>query len=732
VCLRSLEKLIDAKGQVTSWSHDLQGRTTSEIRHDGTTSTTYAYEPLAGRLKAVTDPKGQVRTYTYDLADALVGLVYNNAAVPTPDVSFAYEASYPRLASMVDGTGTTSYAYHPAGQLGAGRVETVDGPQSDDTLTYGYDELGRVMTRSLNGTAVTWAFDALGRVTSEVNSLGTFSYTYEGPTSRLASATYPNGQSSLYEYFGNDGDRRLEAIHHRTPAGATLSKFDYTHDAIGNILTWQQQADAAAPVVWTFEYDAADQLLRAVKRTTGAPATVLARFGYSYDAAGNRTGEQIGDIVTGATHDGLNRLVSHTPSAALRIAGQLSEAATVSVDGVSATVGADNSFAGVKTLFAGTNAFTIAATDGAGNTQVKTFEVGAAGAIRTFAYDANGNLTWDGTRTFEWDAENRLVAVTVGTHRSELTYDGLNRRVRVLEKEDGVPVRDARLFWDGTNSIEERLSTGEINRFFRNSEQHDGSARFLSRDHLNSVREVTDDSGAVLTRNEYDLYGRSTRVAGAQDSTFGFAGHYAHAPSGLVLALYRAYDPTTGRWISEDPIGLQGGMNMYAYVGGNPIARMDPLGLDWFRPEGADYVVGRPGTFVPPGEFISRVMSDYVPAGHTFAVMHDAFVGELWDAGVPDLIANIPTMPLVYVMAVLQELDNSLPKPQEPGQSINPPGPGSGETDGSASGGSGGSGGGPGGSLGGPGPGGSGGGPGGSHGGPGHGGGGFGGGPRCF
>jgi hypothetical protein len=56
---------------------------------------------------------------------------------------------------MTDGTGTTSYTYHPVGVLGAGRVKDVDGPLSNDTISYTYDELGRVKTRSLNGTTAT-------------------------------------------------------------------------------------------------------------------------------------------------------------------------------------------------------------------------------------------------------------------------------------------------------------------------------------------------------------------------------------------------------------------------------------------------------------------------------------------------------------------------------------------------------------------------------------------------
>jgi YD repeat-containing protein len=111
----ALDTLVDAKGQRTSWQRDVQARVVQEVRADGVTTTSYTYEPATGRLHTVTDPKGQVTTYTYFADDAIASLSWSNAAVATPSVSFTYEAGYPRTATMVDGTGTTSYAYEPAG-----------------------------------------------------------------------------------------------------------------------------------------------------------------------------------------------------------------------------------------------------------------------------------------------------------------------------------------------------------------------------------------------------------------------------------------------------------------------------------------------------------------------------------------------------------------------------------------------------------------------------------------
>jgi YD repeat-containing protein len=241
------------------------------------------------------------------------------------------------------------------GTLGAGQVAAVDGPLTDDTITYAYDALGRVVERAINGSAntVTWAFDALGRVVEEDNLLGTFTYTYDGVSSRLATVTYPNNQTSLYSYDDEEGDHRLQAIHHRYPNTDTLSRFDYTYDAAGNILTWRQQADQAA-VLWRYGYDGADQLARAVKHDTDGPETVLQRYAYAYDPAGNRTVEQIDDAVLLSSHDALNRLLAQAPGGPLVVAGTLDEPGTVRIDGVAAAVDAAGAFRGTVATTAGT------------------------------------------------------------------------------------------------------------------------------------------------------------------------------------------------------------------------------------------------------------------------------------------------------------------------------------------------------------------------------------------
>jgi RHS repeat-associated protein len=263
------------------------------------------------------------------------------------------------------------------------------------------------------------------------------------------------------------------------------------------------------------------------------------------------------------------------------VVGTVSEPATVTVQGRPAVIAPDNSFTTTTPVAEGTTALAISATDASGNTATRQYEVDAFGSGRTFTYDANGNLTADGTRTFEWDARNQLVAVNVGTHRSEFTYDGRQRRVRLVEKENNVVQSDTKVIWCQTVICEERGTDGisVTRRLFTDGEEVGGVARFFAGDHLASVTDVTDTSGALTTRYAFDPWGRRTVTSGVATTSVGFTGHEVNTATGLSLALYRAYDPELGDWISEDPIRWEEGPNFYRYAGGNPVVFADALGL---------------------------------------------------------------------------------------------------------------------------------------------------------
>jgi RHS repeat-associated protein len=577
----SLDKLIDANGNATRWERDVQGRTTREIRADGA-AWDYTYESTTSRIKQRKDPKNQITSYEYFLDDNLRRVTYAGALVPTPEVSYTYDPTYSRLATMTDGIGTTTYSYNavtPTPALGAGQLVSVDGPLANDTVSYTYDELGRFASRGLSGFVSSFSYDALGRLTTEVSPVGNFTLFYDGVTSRPVSLSYPNGQTTQYTYLPNTGDRRLQQIKHLAPGGATISKYDYTYSAVGNITTWSQQVGANPAKLYTLGYDAADQLTTA-KVTGPTPLPVPSRFAYAYDPAGNRIAEQLDDAAMGATYNNRNQLTSRQPGGALLFRGTLNEPASVTVQGKPAQVATDSTFVGQAQVPSGTSNVVVAATDPSGNTRTNTYQVTEGGSTTTYTYDANGNLTSDGTRTFEWDAENRLAAVKQGAVTlATFVYDGQGRRAQ--KTAGGVM---ASYVYEGLDVIEERLSTGDTLKYVRGPviDQHwamrDGSGvvTYFLADHLGSVVQTTNASGAVTLLRDYDPYGNP--LAGAAQPGYAFTGREWDPEAALYYHRARYYDPMVGRFLSQDPIGLAGGINLHTYVSNNPVNNVDPTG----------------------------------------------------------------------------------------------------------------------------------------------------------
>jgi hypothetical protein len=380
-----LEKLIDANGNATSWDLDVAGRVVQENRANAS-YTAFIFENTTSRLKRRTNAKGEHTDYTYFKDNNINAISYPNAGNATSTVSHTYDSVYNRVATMVDGIGTTTYSYNAVttgtGTLGAAMVASIDGPFSNDTIAYGYDELGRGVSRSINSVSSSQTYDLLGRVDAVTNALGSFSYTYVDETARPATVGYPSGQTTEFAYFNNAGDRRLQQIHHKLSGGATLSKFDYAYNTVGKISTWTQQRDSGGSAVtraYDFNYDRSDQLTFADYRTTGGSPTLLARYAYTYDSGGNRTSEQIDDAVYQAGYDNMNRLTSRTPGGPLHFAGTLNEAAAVTVQGKTAEVASGNQFNATVPVASGTSSITIAAKDYSGNTRTSTYDVTQSG-----------------------------------------------------------------------------------------------------------------------------------------------------------------------------------------------------------------------------------------------------------------------------------------------------------------------------------------------------------------
>jgi RHS repeat-associated protein len=385
-----------------------------------------------------------------------------------------------------------------------------------------------------------------------------------------------------------------------------------------------------------------NQLLADQVKSAGAGNPILKHSAYAYDLDGNRTGLQENGAISTSVYNNLNQVTSQVGGGKMRFLGGVDEAAVVTVDGNSTPVSSTKRFDGSASVRTGLDTVAITAKDYSNNSRTNKYQVATTGSTASFAYDNNGNMTGDGTRTFEWDAENRLTAINIGTLRSEFTYDGFSRRVRIVEKSGATVTSDKRFLWVGNGIAEERDATGgtATKRYFQNGVQVGTAQYFYTRDHLGSIKEMTDNSAAVMAEYGYDPYGMRTRVSGTLNADFGFTGHYFHAPSGLYLAKFRVYNPGLGRWISRDPYGsaslrlspkvgpsnneeasvvneksakpgqklkvpdaefLPGGANLYEYVGNNGINAIDPLGLwyiDFNITGGWFGLVGTGGVFV--------------------------------------------------------------------------------------------------------------------------------------
>lgn len=121
-----------------------------------------------------------------------------------------------------------------------------------------------------------------------------------------------------------------------------------------------------------------------------------------------------------------------------------------------------------------------------------------------------------------------------------------------------------------------------------------GTNYYYAKDHLGSIREVTNGSGVVQASYDYDVYGRQTQLVGTLQADFGYAGYYNYKTTCQYLTWFRVYDPDKGRWLSRDPLGEFTGSNLYDYVWNRPEMGVDPLGL-WTISYGGNFSVSFPG-----------------------------------------------------------------------------------------------------------------------------------------
>ncbi|HSD84008.1 MAG TPA: RHS repeat-associated core domain-containing protein, partial [Anaerolineae bacterium] len=333
-----------------------------------------------------------------------------------------------------------------------------------------------------------------------------------------------------------------------------------------------------------YAYDAASRLISRATNEGHVP-----NYGYAYDAAGQITHLTISD--TTATTSLLQ--LDYTYDAAGNITGITSSRA-----------GATTYVYDVLNRVTGINSASFNTTyayDAAGNRTSAngvTFNYDAAGRLSSssdgasYTYDAAGNLLTrrrnGQTDTFQWTGQGRLARITYadGTF-SAYTYDAAGRRIRQRRRDGSLTYYT----YLGSNLAQELDASGAVFASYtydgldrpismwRRDASPSGQTYFYLLDHLGDVLGLVDENGVTAATYRYDPWGNVISSTGSIINPLRFAAREWDEDSGLYFDRARYYDPSVGRFMSRDRLGINGGLNQYAYVGNNPIRFRDPLGL---------------------------------------------------------------------------------------------------------------------------------------------------------
>lgn len=620
----------DAAGQTTGGTsgnlggdtrdYDDAGRLAAIHYADG--GTRYYERNLAGQITAEIDQLGNRFTYSYDAAGRMIEAVLPGGQILTA----GYDGDGRRITRTDLDGGIWTYTYSPGGPLAAatgpgqrtytftndafGRTTALTDP-AGHAVTYGYDAANRLTsTTTAMGFTSTADYDTLNRVTQHTDGLGrTASFTYDAEH-RPLTITDSDGTTS-YAY-GADG-RLLNVV---TPRGTTAMSYD----GLGR-KTGMSGPDGLSV---TYSPDVVGRAL-GVSTTSGTTTRTLTNSGvllqvtdpngvtqYTNDLLGRPTSIVYanGSRET-RSYDALGRvLVIEYRSPADVVTARL----TYTRDGFG-RVAQIEELSGRRTVYAYDSASRLVSEtviNGATTTTTYTYDAAnniASRNSQSYTVDADDRLTSDGTWTYTWDAAGNLVGRSKAGQTDTFTYDGRNRMTRVVrtgmitttidyeydhdglmaERREGASVR--RFVWDRSGTYAQLLEERDgSNAFIRRYESNGfsvdryrdaaGNSFFLQLDHLGSVRAVLDAAAAVVATYQYDAFGRPL---GATPDGFGFTNGWTDPGLGLVFLRSRWYHPEIGRFSTRDQAAVNPAdpistANRYAYVGNDPVNRLDPSG----------------------------------------------------------------------------------------------------------------------------------------------------------
>ena len=517
----------------------------------------------------ITDPNTGVSHLAYDANDNLTS-VQDPRSFTT---SYTYNGFKDLTKRVSPDTGTTTNTYDSGGNLAtakdarnktatysydaANRVTQV--AYGDQTIAYTYDAgtngKGRLTGASDANHSMSWQYDTLGRITKKTQVLGSVSkfVQYAYTNADLTTLTTPSGQSVTFSY----SDHQISSI---AINGTTLLS-GVTYEAFGAARGWSW--GNATSEVRLYDTDGNPSQFSALESTTYTldDAFRITHIANSSNSALSWTyGYDVLDRVNSASKTGTT------------------QGWTFDANGNRRTqTGTTSTTYNIRTT----------------NNQI-TSTTGTP--ARTYTYDAAGNVLTYASDTFTYNNRGRMSTAVVSGTTTAYVYNVPGQRI----KKSGGPAGTILYWYDEAGHllgeysstgvlIQETVWMGDIPVATIRPNGASVSVYYVHADHLNTPKMVTRPSdNKQMWRWDQDPFGtaapnQNPQSAGTFVYNLRFPGQYYDQETGLNYNYFRDYDPSTGRYVESDPIGLKGGSySTYAYASGNPISRRDLLGLwDW-------------------------------------------------------------------------------------------------------------------------------------------------------